>query len=350
MEAGFTTPRDCAPLIRHGNVVEQVADTSSRQYPAWILVGAEGIGKASTAYHIAARYLSDGGEGGGLFGEDATPTHDPTVLNLIRARSHPDLMVVDNPPESGRKTISVEQVREMNSFLHHTAAMGGWRVVIVDSLDDMTPNANNAMLKMLEEPPQRSIILMISHVSGAILPTIRSRSRIIRLDSLSDEECSQVVKSLFSDIDDEWLKTMVGLADGAPGRAVMATEGKVAEIYCETCEAITRTSPDLAAIDTIAEAWGGGGAKNQQRRRMGMLLFERLLYRSSLYGINPALSRPSTLSFELAAITKISARFSPSTLADLHDQWLIDWREAEALNVAMAPMIMRLMFRLCGVN
>src|SRR5262249_61594492 len=110
---------------------------------------------------------------------------DPPVFRQVAAGGHPDLLTVeigyDPKKERERTVIIIEDVRQINAFLHLTAAIGGWRVVVIDGAESMNGNAEAALLKILEEPPKRSLILLVSHAPGRLLPTIRSRCRRLAL-------------------------------------------------------------------------------------------------------------------------------------------------------------------------
>ncbi|MEK9671479.1 MAG: DNA polymerase III subunit delta' [Rhodospirillaceae bacterium] len=206
-------------LIGHAGAAAalQEAANSGKLAHGWMFCGPKGIGKATLA-HRFARYLLCGGKSGptenggaanapGLFG-DALPQTDPApcaggtaplyvpdddpAFHRITAGAHADLTTIERrvDPKTGKRAnhIAVDDVREIQSFLHHTAGEGGWRVVIVDSACEMNRNAANALLKALEEPPVRTLMLLVCHNPGGILPTIRSRCRkmVLRPPSLAD--------------------------------------------------------------------------------------------------------------------------------------------------------------------
>src|SRR5882724_5395502 len=165
---------------------------------AIIIGGPRGIGKSTLAFRLARFVLSQGTSGAGLFA--AAPAslalaEDHPVFSRVASGGHADLLTIerginpnkwkkrDAPPDAEarkrvlRDEIVVDDTREVANFLRLTAAEGGWRIVIVDSADDMNRNAANALLKILEEPPSRSLLLLVSHAPGRLLPTIRSRCR-----------------------------------------------------------------------------------------------------------------------------------------------------------------------------
>lgn len=167
---------------------------SGRLHHAWLIEGASGIGKARLAERIAAYLLGARGPSSSPF--DA-PADDP-VMRAILAGNHPDLSVQRrelNDKGKLAQDITVEQIRQMGHFFSMKPAMGGWRVGIVDAIDEANRNAANALLKTLEEPPAQSILLLINHRSKPILPTIRSRCRTLQLSVLSKEDCERALEA-----------------------------------------------------------------------------------------------------------------------------------------------------------
>ncbi|MBV9510117.1 MAG: AAA family ATPase, partial [Caulobacteraceae bacterium] len=166
--------------FEHGEAAERAflaAAGRGRLHHAWLLTGPEGVGKATFAYRAARRLLGAApDEGYGLLG--ASP-HDP-VSRQVLVRSHPDLMVLEREVEGAakaRKVIPVDEARRLPEFFAKSPSIAAYRVAIVDAVDDMNSNAANALLKTLEEPPERGVLFLVSHTPGGLLPTIRSRCR-----------------------------------------------------------------------------------------------------------------------------------------------------------------------------
>lgn len=169
---------------------------SGRLHHAWLLTGPRGVGKATLAYRIARRRLAESDETG-LFGAPTPPETldldpDDPIARRVAAGSEPRLFILRR--EADAKTgklsqqIRVGDARRLKSFLQLSAADGGWRVVIVDAAEDMNDAAANAILKLLEEPPAKVLLLLISHAPARLLPTIRSRCRVLKLASLGADD------------------------------------------------------------------------------------------------------------------------------------------------------------------
>ena len=227
-----------------------------RLHHAWLLTGPEGVGKTTFAYRAARR----------LLGAAAAPAHgllgaapDDTVCRLVAGRAHPDLLVLQRDPEDGksRKQIPVEEARGLPEFFAKTPAMAPWRVAIVDAADDLNPSGANALLKTLEEPPERGIILLVSHRPGALLPTIRSRCRALKF-SPPPPERTAVWLAGRSDVAPAEAERLAQMAKGAPGRAWrLAAAGALAtdEAARDLLAALPATDP--AAMLALADGFRG---------------------------------------------------------------------------------------------
>lgn len=169
------------------------ARESGRLHHAWLIEGPSGIGKARMALRIGAFLLGARADSGSPM--DA-PESDP-VMRSILSGGHPDISVHRrelNDKGKLAQDITVDQIRQLNHFFSMKPGMGGWRVGIVDAIDECNRNASNALLKTLEEPPQQSILLLINHRSKPILPTIRSRCRVLSLSPLNEEDCKRALE------------------------------------------------------------------------------------------------------------------------------------------------------------
>ena len=189
---------------------------------SFLLEGERGIGKAAMAQNYAAKVLG-------------------CDLERIVTKSHPDLFILerkfDEKKEQFKKEIAIDDARDMRAFLSRTPAEGNHRVVIVDSADELRMEAANCILKVVEEPPKNSVIILLSH-GGFVLPTIRSRCTSIRLQPLPEKEMCEVISRIMSNVHDSDVKMLCLLSEGSPGVAKMIYEndglwiaGELAEIF-----------------------------------------------------------------------------------------------------------------------
>ena len=196
---GFPHPRQTARLFGHEDAERGLAEAfgAGRMHHAWLMTGPEGIGKATLAYRFAT-FLLARLEERDMFGTSLDIGSDTSASRQVRALAHPGLLAVRRPydpkTKKVRSEITVDEVRRLKSFLGLTAAEGTWRVVIVDTADELNANAANALLKSLEEPPARTIFLLVSSAPGSLLPTIRSRCRTLALSPLSGATLKKAVQ------------------------------------------------------------------------------------------------------------------------------------------------------------
>lgn len=207
-------PRETFSFAGHEAQERVLADAldGPRLHHAWLLAGSKGLGKATLAYRFARAAL--GARRSGPRPLDVDP-EDP-VARKIAALSHPDLFVLRrglNERGKPRREIAVDDARELGGFFALAPSQGGMRVAIIDAVDELNTNSANAILKILEEPPARSVLLLVCHAPGAALATIRSRCRRLALRPLSDDQ----VRAALGGGDDE---ALVQLAKGRPGRAL----------------------------------------------------------------------------------------------------------------------------------
>jgi len=219
---GCPHPRETYDLIGHNEAETRflTAQASGRLHHAWLMTGTSGVGKATLAYRIIRHIL--GGKSL-LKGSMNIPQTDP-VAQRIASLGHGNFMLLRRPydfkTKKLRTEIPVDDVRAMGKFFRGTAAEDkNWRVCLIDSADDLNRNSENAILKLLEEPPEKTLILLLSSSPGRLLPTIRSRCMHLPLREVSDTEitpwlCGQV------EAPDEIIDAAVKLSRGGPGKAI----------------------------------------------------------------------------------------------------------------------------------
>jgi len=257
MSAGH--PRDTAVLRGHAEQEAAFLSAmgSGRLHHAWVLVGPEGVGKATFAYQAARRLLgaAPDAETGGL----ASRAQDP-VGRQMAAHAHPDFMVLDRESEDGkpRKVIPVDEARRLPEFFSKAPATSPYRVAIIDAADDLNVNAANAILKTLEEPPPKGVLLLVSHAPGRLLPTIRSRCRQLAFRA-PDAETAEAIVRARSGLDGHAIGRLLKMAGGAPGLALrMADTGALAldDAAHELLNGLAH--PDHAPLLALADSFRGG--------------------------------------------------------------------------------------------
>lgn len=280
---GAPHPRMTEALFGHAEAERELAAAlaSGRMHHAWLLAGPRGIGKATLAYRFAAHALARPDE------------RDPLAASLqidagsvaarqVRALSHPGLLLIRRAYDPQRKrlaqSITVDEVRRIKSFLGHRGAEGAWRVVIVDEVDELNVSAANALLKSLEEPPERTVFLLVTAAPGRLIPTIRSRCRRLDLAPLAQADLQCAVRQALaaegaSEPDEAEWRSLVRLADGSVGRALgLHAGGGIA-----LSERIERILAELPRVDwPAAHALADELAAPQAEGRLE-LFFELLL-------------------------------------------------------------------------
>lgn len=233
-------PRENAVLLGHEAAEATLlqAYNSGRLSHAWLFTGPRGIGKATLAYRFARFLFAEGAASGGLFAAPASslaiaPSHQ--AFRQVASRGHPDLLVVergfDPKRKRQRREIVAEDARGVADFLHLTSAQDGWRVVIVDGADMMNAHAANGLLKILEEPPKRTVLLLASDNPGRLLPTIRSRCRSLPLKRLEDRLIIELLQRYRPDISEHERDVLVSLGEGSIGRTLELAAGDGVALY-----------------------------------------------------------------------------------------------------------------------
>jgi DNA polymerase-3 subunit delta' len=254
---GQPHPRETYALIGQDAALARVsrAIRSARPPQALLIAGPPGIGKATLAYRIA-RYLLRHGAGPGGPADLSVPPGDP-VSRQIEARAHPGLLVLKrriNERGKLKTVLDVEEIRRLGGFFGMTAEAGGWRVAIVDSADEMNDNAANALLKILEEPPARGLLLLISHAPGRLLPTVRSRAQRLDMKPLPSAVLDEALTRLLPDTSAEDRAVLLRLAEGSLGLALRLAGGEGLKLARDAQEIIAaRGAPDSTAVLAMAE-------------------------------------------------------------------------------------------------
>jgi DNA polymerase-3 subunit delta' len=232
---------------------------SRKLHHAWLLAGPRGVGKATFAHAAARRVLADAAgppvDQAGL----ETP-EDHRIVKLVEAGSHPDMRWLERlPKEKGEglaRDITVKQVRELGEFMGMTAALSPWRVAVIDSMDELNKEASNALLKMLEEPPPNTLYFLISHAPGKLLPTIRSRCRLLHFEGLDDDAMTSILETHSPDLSVAERERIVGMSFGSAGRALAFAELGLAKLEEAALAILRHGDPTNARRAELASELG----------------------------------------------------------------------------------------------
>lgn len=273
---GAPHPREMLSLVGHDEAEREFLDlyNAGRLHHAFMLVGPEGIGKATFAYRVARFLMSEEADGGGFFGDPAHATTldvpaEHRATHLIANNAHPDMAVLrrryDSSSKKFRTEIGVEDMRDALHLLEKTPAFGGWRVVIVDAADDLNANSANALLKTLEEPPSRTMFLLVCHQPQKMLPTIRSRCRKLAFAPLGESDLHRLAAAIVPanrpDAD------AIAMAEGSMWQALRHADPAL-RAFLATVRGVLDTLPRKAEgeIGRIAAVMRAGAAGEQPMR------------------------------------------------------------------------------------
>ena len=249
---GVRHPRMAARLFGHEEPTQRFLEAfmTGRMPHAWLLAGSGGIGKATFAYRAAKCVFS---MVSARFDGAALPTRFdpfilPTVDRAVTVRSHLNLHVLEREPDPQKKTmpltIPVENVRKMIGFFESTAGQDGWRVAVIDSMDELGGSAANALLKLIEEPPPRSLFLMTTSMPGRLLPTIRSRCRVLSFRPLSTDDVASAVSASIDRADPEMVRRAAAYSGGSVKAALRFLDPAMLTLLEQVGDVLTRL-PDL---------------------------------------------------------------------------------------------------------
>lgn len=287
---GAPHPRDTQRLFGQASSEAAFLEAyaTGRLHHAWLITGPRGIGKATLAWAIARFLLATPpAEEGGLFGAPPPPTSlsvDPEhpVAHRIAAGAEPGLKSITRTENEKtgrlRDVITVDDIRALAGFFQLSATDGGRRVVIIDAADEMNTQAANALLKMLEEPPVRATLLLVSHQPSRLLPTIRSRCRVLRMDPLGQEDMQRALTQAGIAVDAR-SAALTALSAGSVGTAIRLSLLDGLETYAELLRLISATPQfDRARALRLAEAAAARGAEDKRDMLFVLLdlLFARL--------------------------------------------------------------------------
>lgn len=325
-----------------------------RLHHAWLLTGPRGVGKATLAWRIARFLLATPDpDPNDMFGApvpsslDVSPDHP--VARRIAAGAEPGLKSVHRTENEKTKRlrdqITIDDIRALGSFFQLSSTDGGRRVVIIDAADDMNVNAANALLKMLEEPPLRTTLLLICHQPSRLLPTIRSRCRTLRLGALSFTQMEQAMTQAGIDPGPD-AAALAELSAGSVGDALRLSLLDGLKMYREVIH-LLGTLPNLDRTRALAFAEAAASRGAEQKLDLLYTLIDMALGRLARTG---ALGQPPQV--EAAPNeAEILRRLAPDTVqarawADTAQQALARARHGRAVNLDPAALVLDTLFKL----
>ncbi|RME15741.1 MAG: DNA polymerase III subunit delta' [Alphaproteobacteria bacterium] len=357
---GAPHPREAARLFGQAPAEAAFLEAfnAGRLHHAWMLAGPEGVGKATLAWRIARFLLAtpDPAEaGGGLFGAPEPPASleidpdHPVARRLRAAGADPGLFVLRRGPNDKGDRLSadirINEARRLKAFLALSpASESGRRVVIVDAADEMNPATANAVLKLLEEPPAGTILLLVAHQPSRLLPTIRSRCRVLRLAPLGPDDLAAALAQAGAEPGDE-APALTALAGGSVRAALGLLQNDGLAIYREILR-IFEAAPRHDRQAALALAGSVSGAANAQRLDLVIWLIARFLARLARTGAGLA-PTPEAAPGE----AELLARLAPGPdaarrWAALQQSLSARADHARAVNLDPAALILDMVFRI----
>ncbi|WP_417840005.1 DNA polymerase III subunit delta' [Tritonibacter scottomollicae] len=353
---GAPHPRETAQLFGHAQAEADFlhAFSTERLHHAWLIMGPRGVGKATLAWRIARFLLATPPmEDDGLFGAPPPPTSleidpDHPVSHRIQALAEPGLATITrsyNDKGRLRDQIVVDDIRVLNRFFGLSSAEGGRRVVIVDCADEMNVNAANALLKMLEEPPARTTLLLISHQPSRLLPTIRSRCRTLRLGPLQPDDMQAALEQAGAELPDD-PTYLAALAAGSVGAAMRLLSLEGMKLYAELL-AIADSLPRLDRQRAMALAEKAATRGGAERFELMLTLIDLLLVRLARTGATGQPPMPEAAPNEGGVLSRLSPDpHRARAWADLAATVTERSRHGQAVNLDPAALVLDTVFKM----
>jgi DNA polymerase-3 subunit delta' len=348
-------PRENPLLLGH-EAAEQAllgAYASGRLPHAWLLSGPRGIGKATLAFRFARFLFAEGAARGGLFAAPpaalAVPPDHP-IFRRVASGGIADLLVVERGVDPRRKRqrseIVVDDTRSIAGFMRLTPSEGEWRVVILDGADFMNRNAANALLKILEEPPERAILLLTSDNPGRLLPTIRSRCRLLALKPLSDSIVAEALARYRPDLSAADRSVLVQLSEGSIGRALELGAAGGLAIYRKLLDLLDGL-PDLDGVALHAFADRLARNDGEESFRMVGELLPAWLARMVALSAGEA-KAGAVLPTEAATMRRLGARRSLDQWIEVREKVAHLFALADGVNLDRKQVVLNAFFALEG--
>jgi DNA polymerase III subunit delta' len=361
-------PRANPALVGHESAERELERLyrAGRLPHAILLGGPRGIGKATFAFRFARFVLAQGGQDGGgeadfLDGNGETGLAvdpDSGVFRRIAAGGHADLLTVERAWDPRRRRfrgeIVVEDTRAIAEFFRLTAAEEGWRIVIVDGAEEMNRNAANAVLKILEEPPSRSLLLLVSHSPGRLLPTIRSRCRRLMLAPPAASAAAQLVRRFRPQLEAVEAAALAAVCAGSIGRALELADSGGLALYRSILDLLSQAPAiDVARLHGFADRLARIDAEDAYRASAELL--SQFLAHVAAGAARGALGTAQTpggeiVAGERAAMRRLAARADPARWAGLRAEIERNFVAADALNLDRKQAVLGAFFAIAEMS
>lgn len=233
---------------------------SHRLHHAWLLTGARGLGKRAFAHAAASQLVHEVDQ------PDIAHDQHPDIVTLTHLPATEDdaKKKADGKPYQTKRNISVDQIRGMIRRLSTKPTLGSRRAIIVDPADDLEKGAVNALLKVLEEPPEGTYFLLIAHQPGKLLPTVRSRCRILRFTPIDAQQLDTMLIREVPEADASARKAAIAAAQGSPGLALSVVQQDLGAIHKVMTQILAHGDPTMAARGVLAQEMGARPARERQ--------------------------------------------------------------------------------------
>lgn len=354
---GAPHPRETFTLLGQDKAQSDFlsAFQSGRLHHAWLITGPRGVGKATLAWKIARFLLAQPNDDVDMFA-DIPPAHDTLdiapdhpITRRVASLAEPRLFLCrrpwDDKTKRNKRDITVAETRALKGFFNLSAADGGWRVAIVDAADEMNSSAANALLKILEEPPEKTIILLASHQPAQLLPTIRSRCRELRCKKLSGPDLTQALINADFEVGQN-PERLAELADGSVGEAIRIVTEDGLKRYADLVS-LTVQAPQMNRPSALKLANACVGKGNEATYDLSLRLIRQMLSRIARYAaLQPSIFQEAAIG-EAIMLSKLGPNAQAARKwADLSAELTARTNHARAVNLDPSSVILDMLLKI----